>query len=650
MLPCLLAILLSTAAAADRPVPLRTLERSVIKLRAARLYHDAARESLTITFNHGAADPEARFPAAALGLPADWRAWKGLAFDFHSTSIEPFLIEFFDGRKSKGLIVEPLQGMRIRAAVPFDAFIQTRTMTPLLPLGYKAWPQRLFTFEHVEELAFRMRHPGQDSQLTIANLRLTAAEPQDDILDRRPVIDRYGQWVPEEWTGKAHSDEQLAALWKADRLPDVRYPFCPLGGMSSRQMAATKFFRTAQVDNRWMLVDPHGHPFYSAGMDLVGYRQGSFATRVTSREFLFEVLPPPGPAWLSPDKEVSFYVSNIMKRYGPDWQSGWRQAIIARLKNWGFNTVANWSDRDVSIGSGMPYVLPLQGWTTRRIFPFPWDFPDVFSEEFTRNVDRAAAAQCAPLKDDPNLVGWFIGNEPHWAREFGSVKSWTDMLMEDPEPSATKDELKRRLAADPASSRRIREEFVFACGRKYFETVVAAIRRHDPNHLVLGIRFAGKPHEEWVRMSALFDVLSMNVYSADFAPDAAQIEGFARLSGRPVMIGEFTACAPGRGMQGLFYWVHKVRDYAERGKAYRYYVENAASNPYIIGSHWFQLVDDLPTGRPSDEERLNYGFINVIDLPYAGLVESARAAHQRMYDLKFGRAKPFSGKPAYTDQ
>ena len=52
------------------------------------------------------------------------------------------------------------------------------------------------------------------------------------------------------------------------------------------------------------------------------------------------------------------------------------------------------------------------------------------------------------------------------------------------------------------------------------------------------------------------------------------------------------------------------RDYAERGKAYRYYVENSAASPYIIGTHWFQMVDDLPTGRPGDGERLNYGFLN----------------------------------------
>jgi hypothetical protein len=648
MLSYLVAMLLPAATSADRPVPLQTLERSAIQLRGTRLYHDSARESLTFTFSQGAAGPEVRIPAAVLRLPQDWRAWKGLAFDFHSTSIEPFTIDFSDGQTAKGMIIEPLQGMKLRAAVPFDAFVQSHTMTPLLPLGYKAWPQRLFTFERVKEIVFRMWHPGQDSQLTISNMRLTADRPKDDILDRRPVVDRYGQWLPENWPGKAHSDEQLRALWAADRLSDVQYPFCALGGMPSRQIRATGFFHTAQVDGRWFLADPHGHPFYSAGMDLVGYQQGSYATRVTGRTFLFEELPPPGSAWLTVGKDVSFYISNIMKRYGLDWQREWARSIIARLKNWGFNTVANWSDRHLAISGGMPYVLPLQGWTTRKIFPFPWDFPDVFSSEFAQKVDAAAKAQCAPLKNDPNLLGWFIGNEPHWAREFGSLRPWADTLLDDPEPSATKDELKRRMAADPGNSSRVKDDFVFTCGRKYFTTVVAAIRKHDPNHLVLGIRFAGKPGDEWVRMSSLFDVLSINIYSANFAPDPALMERFARLAGKPVMIGEFTACTPGRGMQGLFYGVHKVKDHAERGKAYRYYVENSASNPYIIGSHWFQMVDDLPTGRPSDEERLNYGFINVIDLPYGDLVEAARATHKRIYDLKFGQVRPFAEKPAYN--
>ena len=91
-----------------------------------------------------------------------------------------------------------------------------------------------------------------------------------------------------------------------------------------------------------------------------------------------------------------------------------------------------------------------------------------------------------------------------------------------------------------------------------------------------------------------------------------------------------------------------MRDQQERANAYRYYVESCAASPYIIGAHWFQMVDDLPTGRPSDEERLNYGFINVIDLPYTELVQAARETHRRMYDLKYGRVRAFQEKPRYN--
>lgn len=613
----------------------------------ASVFEDKQHGSITITFRRGAGEPEVRLPVARLGLPESWSAFRGLQFDFITTSIEPFTIAFSDGKVTKGMVMEPYPSMRIRAAVPFEAFVQTRTLNPLLPLGYKAWPERLFTFQTVKEVVFRMRYPAEDTQLTISNFRLTAEAPADDILDRRPVLDQYGQWIAGHWPGKVRTDEELRALWEADKLPPADFPFCELGGMKSRKLKATGFFRVEKVDGRWVFVDPHGHPFFSAGMDLVGWRQGSFATRVTGREFLFEKLPPAGDAWLAPGRDVSFHVANALKRHGDGWQAKWEKQIIQRLRAWGFNTVANWSDRDLAISSGMPYVLPLSGWTTRKMFPFPWDFPDVFSEEFERNVEEAARRQVAHLKDDPRVLGWFIGNEPHWAREFGSLQPWAEMLLADPEPSATQAELRRRLAADPANAQRIKDEWVYTCGRKYFETIVAALRRHDPNHLILGIRYAGRPKDEWVKMCSIFDTFSINIYSRDFAPDAEQVSHFAALSGRPVVIGEFTAAAPGRGLQGLFYWGHKVRDLAERGPAYRYYVEQSAAHPDVIGTHWFQLVDDLPTGRPSDLERLNYGFLDVLDLPYPDLVNGAREAHRRMYDLKFGKVKPFAAKPRY---
>ena len=53
----------------------------------------------------------------------------------------------------------------------------------------------------------------------------------------------------------------------------------------------------------------------------------------------------------------------------------------------------------------------------------------------------------------------------------------------------------------------------------------------------------------------------------------------------------------------------------------------------------------LPTGRPSDEERLNYGFLNVLDLPYLELVDAARETHRRIYEVKSGKVRSFRQKP-----
>jgi hypothetical protein len=40
--------------------------------------------------------------------------------------------------------------------------------------------------------------------------------------------------------------------------------------------------------------------------------------------------------------------------------------------------------------------------------------PDVFADDFARRVNVSAAEQCAPRKDDPWLLGYFVANEPPW--------------------------------------------------------------------------------------------------------------------------------------------------------------------------------------------------------------------------------------------
>lgn len=61
------------------------------------------------------------------------------------------------------------------------------------------------------------------------------------------------------------------------------------------------------------------------------------------------------------------------------------------------------------------------------------------------------------------------------------------------------------------------------------------------------------------------------------------------------MIGEFHFGAAGAGM--LAYGIRAVATQEERGLAYRYYVEQAAAIPKLIGVHYFQLNDQPVLGR-----------------------------------------------------
>ena len=105
----------------------------------------------------------------------------------------------------------------------------------------------------------------------------------------------------------------------------------------------------------------------------------------------------------------------------------------------------------------------------------------------------------------------------------------------------------------------------------------AAIRKYDPNHLNLGIRFGGNPSEEVLRTGRVFNVCSINVY--EYEP-TKQVERTYRITGRPVLIGEFHFGVPADGLgAGLV----QTRDQIERGKGYRYFVEQAAALPGFLG-------------------------------------------------------------------
>jgi hypothetical protein len=260
--------------------------------------------------------------------------------------------------------------------------------------------------------------------------------------------------------------------------------------------------------------------------------------------------------------------------------------------------------------------------------------PDVFSAQFPKIVDQAAAEQCAPHRNDPFVLGYFVANEPPWP---GRESLVVDIILERP-PSAIQREAKAFLANGDTLERR--KQFIYRAFDKYLEVINAAIRRHDPNHLNLGLRFgSGVPPVEMLRASKAFDVYSMNVYATSINPKSLQ--EIYSVTGRPVIVGEFHFGVPGRGLAaGLV----QVRDQAERGTAYRYYVEQAAAFPAFIGASWFQWVDQPSTGR-MDGENYNIGLVDVTDRPYQELIEAMKTTHRRLQAVHAGEAAPFDVKP-----
>ena len=574
-------------------------------------------------------------------LPADWTGYNFLILEMKASSPQRFSLTLYSSSgQPQTRRMQPFADVWIRAAVPLAYFRQpNRAGFDLASVGKV--PRNTFwmgtdgvygPLNAVEAIGVAMQAPLGKPTLEIRSVRLAKEDPGSDILDKKPVVDEFGQWIPVDWPGKVKDLAELKKNWAAEdaELGSGDFGYCRYGGYANAMAKATGFFRVQQVDGRWWFVDPDGHLFFSTSSNGIGAGGGD--SRLEGRKDYFAALPPvdatPAPGRRP---QTGFYAWNVARRHGAEVQGKWVDLTIRRLESWGLNTIGNWSDSRLWDAHKKAYVVNLRGWGMETGY---LGMPDVFSDEFPKIVDKAAAEQCAPRKDDPWLLGYFVANEPPWP---GRESLVADIILERP-PSAIQRELKAFLADGDTPERR--RQFVYRAFDRFLEVINAAIRRHDPNHLNLGLRFgSGVPPAEMLRASKSFDVYSMNVYSV--AVNTKVLEEVYQATGLPIIVGEFHFGVPGRGLAaGLV----QVRDQAERGTAYRYYVEQAASFPAFIGTSWFTWVDQPSTGR-MDGENYNIGLVDVTDRPYQPLIDAMKTTHRRLQAVHAGKSAPFDVRP-----
>ena len=102
----------------------------------------------------------------------------------------------------------------------------------------------------------------------------------------------------------------------------------------------------------------------------------------------------------------------------------------------------------------------------------------------------------------------------------------------------------------------------------------------------------------------------------------------------PLIIGEyhFGNLETGLLQPGLRY----AADQNERAELFGYYLTQALENTYIVGAHWFQLVDQSVAGR-GDGENYQAGFLTVGDVPQQEMISKSREIGYKMYETRINK-------------
>lgn len=568
-------------------------------------------------------------------------------------------------------------GARLR--IPLELVNQNRWSIP----REGAWLKQIcagdrVTLENVDRMTLTVFRKSENPvRVCVTPFTASVEEPeriQSLTLPQGPLLDELGQSTLHEWSAKTRSAEEMIERLEAqqERAPSQQWPaqFSPWGGWTGDRWEATGYFRSHNDGRRWWLVDPDGFPFWSAGMDCV---TPTIESAYGGLESALTWLPDPddpsrGAVRRGTDQPtVDYLISNFVRAFGLDaWRERWETHALAQLRQFGFNTVGNWSDWRMAARSRFPYVRPLSLAFPKTPLIYR-DFPDVYDGRFTEDA-AAFAQQLGETADDPAMIGYFLGNEPTWG--FASEPPAAGMLFVTASCAtrvAFREFLQQRYEDDPAFAQawdmpvtlanvtngqwttpltpaalRDCEAFSEVMVARLFDGLSDACRAVDPQHLNLGARYHTAPPDWAISGMRSFDVFSVNCYR-DQVPDAAFAPISAKLN-RPILIGEwhFGALDVGLPASGI----GRVQDQDARGQAFRVYAEDAAARPWCIGVHYFTLYDQSALGR-FDGENYNIGFLDVCNRPYEPLARAARTTHERLYEVVQGQVEPYQDAPEY---
>jgi hypothetical protein len=437
-------------------------------------------------------------------------------------------------------------------------------------------------------------------------------------------------------------------------------------------------------DGRWWAVDPLGRGTVILGVDHVRY-QGHWC-------------------------EALGYAPYGRKNDGryPS-RAHWEHGTLARLRAWGFNALGpsetNLYRRgfahsiNLGLGEGFAqlgeayHIAPAEGVPCTA-------FPNVYHPVFEDWARYQARRRCRPNRGDPWLLGYYLDNELAWwgrwipgaTRGVVNTAGLFDAAMRLPVDhsarraafevvracanhdlelanrmwgtrAASWEELERRMEwpSSTPEQLKIKAQFLRQTAERYFEILTRVVREVDPDHLILGARFAGTEGADpivWAVAGRYCDVVSFNIYpmvdldegrvytqlGPDGEPLEAHLSTYAAAVGRPLLITEWSFPALDSGLPCRHGAGQRFRTQAERTTASELFVRTVLSLPAVIGYNYFMWVDEPALGISAKfPEDSNYGLVNEDDQPYQLLVSMFTRVHAHAAQLR--RSPPPTPRP-----
>ena len=439
----------------------------------------------------------------------------------------------------------------------------------------------------------------------------------------------------------------------------------------------TGFFQVKQdVDGSWLAYDPLGRGFLALGMGSVRYN-GQPCERLQNK--------------------LLYKINNDKKYKSPkEWEENTRKRLIS----WGFNTF--YGDTSLrlkglsrqhflSVGTAMAALGDEFDITPYERKPCS-AFPNVYHPDFKTWCEWRIADICGDDINNPWVFGYFTDNELAWWGRGASDTGLFDAAMKKPANHHAKiairdlllkhadgkleavnktwglnldkaDELLELKALPSATKEQqtIKLAFLRQTAERYFKTIHDAFRKIDPNHLLLGCRFAGivRNHPVVLEEAGKYsDVVTWNsyimvdmedgvVYSDMTTARRTMVDTYTEAYGyikKPIMITEWSFPALDSGLPCTHGAGQRFFTQAERAKATDIFARTLLSMPFAIGYDYFMWVDQPPLGVSLVfPENTNYGIVNIEDEPYPLLAEVFTKIHAD--PLACRQTTPMKGNP-----